>query len=121
MAQDAVDRLTPAPCRTRDLPLLGAGPVAPGLPARLVRRYGSEAAQVAALADGDPRLLAPVATGVPVLGVELAWGVHAEGALTVEDLLERRTRLSFVRAWEQAARGAAEQALEVGSAAQART
>ncbi len=76
------------------------------MPARLVRRYGSEAGDVAALADRDPSLLQPVAPGVPVLGVELAWGVAAEGALTAEDLLERRTRLSLVDAWGEAARPA---------------
>jgi glycerol-3-phosphate dehydrogenase len=115
MAQDVVDRLTATPCRTAELPLVGAtGPVAPTAPARLVRRYGSEAGAVAALADHDPRLLDPVAPGLPVLGVELLWGVHAEGALTAEDLLERRTRLSLVDAWHEAARPAAEAALAVG-------
>ena len=108
MAQDVVDRLTDAPCRTTDLPLVGAGPVSSAAPARLVRRYGAEADQVAALAAHDPRLLEPVAPGLPVLGVELAWGVLAEGALDAQDLLERRTRLSLVDAWCEAARPAAE-------------
>ncbi|HWG94394.1 MAG TPA: glycerol-3-phosphate dehydrogenase/oxidase [Mycobacteriales bacterium] len=116
MAEDAVSAATAAvapgtACRTRDLPLVGAGPAPSGVPARLVRRYGSEAADVAALADADPRLLAPVAPGVPVLGVELLWGVRAEGALLPEDLLERRTRLSLVDAWAEAARPAVEEAL----------
>ena len=131
MAQDVVDQLTDRPCRTTNLPLVGAGPVGAGpvgagpvgagpvgagpvgasVPARLVRRYGTEAAQVAALATGDPRLLDPIAAGLPVLGVELLWGVAAEGALLAEDLLERRTRLSLVDAWHEAARPAAEQAL----------
>ena len=114
MAQDVVDRLTDAPCRTTNLPLVGAvGPVPSNVPDRLVRRYGAEAGAVAALADGDPRLLDPVAPGLPVLGVELAWGVAAEGALDVEDLLERRTRLSLVDAWGEAARPAAEAAVGV--------
>ena len=78
MAQDAVDLLTDVPCRTTVLPLVGAtGPVPRGVPERLVRRYGAEAGDVAALAADDPRLLEPVAPGVPVLGVELAWGLHA--------------------------------------------
>jgi glycerol-3-phosphate dehydrogenase len=115
MAQDAVDAtaLAAGPCRTTDLPLLGAGRAAPRgtVPARLVRRYGAEAGQVAALADEAPELLRPVAPGVPVLGVELAWGVQAEGALTVDDLLARRTRLSLVTAWAQAAQPAAESIL----------
>jgi glycerol-3-phosphate dehydrogenase len=114
MAQDVVDKLTDAPSRTRDLPLVGAcGPVPRDVPARLVRRYGAEAAQVAELAAADPLLLEPVASGVPVLGVELRWGVVAEGALTAEDLLERRTRLSFVDSWQEAARQAADAALAV--------
>jgi len=111
MAQDVIDRIAPdRACRTRQLPLVGAvGPAAgPAVPARLVRRYGTEAAQVAALADGDPRRLEPVAPGVPVLGVELDWGVAAEGALTPADLLERRTRLSLVDSWHEAARPAAQ-------------
>ncbi len=112
MAQEVVNRVTERPCRTRDLPLLGAvGALPRGVPGRLVRRYGAEAGAVAALANGDPHLLSPVAPGVPVLGVELAWGVHAEGALTVEDLLERRTRLSLVDAWAEVARPAAEHAI----------
>jgi glycerol-3-phosphate dehydrogenase len=113
MAEDAVDAVAPdRPCRTRDLPLVGAARPVPGdVPARLVRRYGAEAGDVAALAEADPRLLQPVAPGVPVLGVELRWGVVAEGALTPEDLLERRTRLSLVDAWHEAARPAAEAAL----------
>jgi glycerol-3-phosphate dehydrogenase len=113
MAQDAVDLISDVPCRTARLPLVGA----PGGPAgRLGRRYGSEAAEVAALADGDPDLLLPVAEGVPVLGVELLWGLVAEGALDAEDLLERRTRLSLVDAWQEAARPAVASVLEDGYA-----
>jgi glycerol-3-phosphate dehydrogenase len=114
MAQDVVDRLSDAPSRTRDLPLVGAIGTAPrDVPARLVRRYGTEARQVAALAAADPRLLEPVAPGLPVLAVELRWGVVAEGALTAADLLERRTRLSLVDSWHEVARPAAEAALAV--------
>ena len=99
MAQDAVDALALGePCVTTTTPLVGAQPYrtrAPrGVPARLVRLYGSEAARVAAWASDDPSLLAPVAADVPVLGVEVVHAVRAEGALTVDDILERRTRLS---------------------------
>ncbi|MGI8535008.1 MAG: glycerol-3-phosphate dehydrogenase/oxidase [Mycobacteriales bacterium] len=113
MAQDTVDRLTDRPCWTTRLRLVGAAGRAAAAPARLTRRYGAEAADVAALAGADPRLLEPVAPGVPVLGVELAWGVLAEGALTTADLLERRTRLSLVDDWHEAARPAAEAALAI--------
>jgi glycerol-3-phosphate dehydrogenase len=115
MAEDAVDAtgLRGGPCRTGDLGLLGSvtSLAPPGIPSRLVRRYGGEAEQVAALAADDPSLLEPVAAGVPVLGVELAWGVVAEGARTVDDLLARRTRLSLVPDWAAAARLRAEQIL----------
>jgi glycerol-3-phosphate dehydrogenase len=104
MAQDAVDLLTDVPCRTQDLPLVGAGAVGRD---RLSRRYGSEARQVAAAGP-----LRPVAAGVPVLECELHWGLQAEGALTAEDLLERRTRLSLVDAWGEAAKDAAVSAVE---------
>jgi glycerol-3-phosphate dehydrogenase len=114
MAQDVVDKLSDVPSRTADLPLVGAtGPRPRDVPQRLVRRYGAEAKQVATLAADDPRLLEPLAAGLPVLGVELRWGVVAEGALTAEDLLERRTRLSLVDSWHAVARPAAEEALAV--------
>jgi len=44
--------------------------------------------------------------------VELLWGLVAEGALEVADLLERRTRLSLVDAWAEAARPAVESVLD---------
>jgi glycerol-3-phosphate dehydrogenase len=100
MAQDAVDLLTDVPCRTADLPLVGAGAVGTD---RLTRRYGSEADQVASCGP-----LTPIAEGVPVLEAELVWGLRAEGAITAEDLLERRTRLSLVDAWHEAAKPAVE-------------
>lgn len=116
MAQDAVDLLTDVPCRTTTLPLLGAGRVraqdlGPAGP-RLVRRYGGEAPDVLALAADDASLLEPVAPGVPVLRVELLWGLVAEGALSAEDLLERRTRLSLVDAWAEAARPVVEELVD---------
>lgn len=122
MAQDAVDRIaerpgvTAGPCRTRKLPLVGAVPVADApsageLPSPLVRRYGAEAARVAALAEGDPELLAPIAPDVPVSHAELRFAVAHELALTAEDLLDRRTRLGFVPERRAAALAAAEQAL----------
>jgi glycerol-3-phosphate dehydrogenase len=118
MAEDTVDALglTETPCSTRSVPLVGAdGREALGrlaAPGRLVRRYGAEAPAVAALALADPGLADPVGGGVPVLGVEFAWGVLAEGAMNVEDLLERRTRLSLVPADAEAARATAERIFE---------
>jgi glycerol-3-phosphate dehydrogenase len=113
MAQDAVDAIAArpgvaaGPCRTRALPLLGAGPAPRGAPTRLVRRYGAEASRVLALAEGSPELLEPLAPGAGVCGAELRFALDHEGALTLDDLLERRTRLGLVPARRAAAEPAA--------------
>lgn len=111
MAEDAVDaviRRDPAfpshPSPTRRLPLVGAWP-RPRLgevdaPPRLVRRYGAEATYVAGLPDGPW-----AAHGVTAQ--ELEWGVRVEGALGVDDLLDRRTRLGLVPADREASMDAA--------------
>ncbi|MFD4688767.1 glycerol-3-phosphate dehydrogenase C-terminal domain-containing protein, partial [Streptomyces sp. NPDC058461] len=82
------------------LPLVGAAPArhlrALPAPRRLVRRYGTEAPAVQALADTDPRLAEPLFPGVPVTGAELLWAVRHEGALDEADLLDRRTRIGLV-------------------------
>ncbi|MER6070142.1 glycerol-3-phosphate dehydrogenase/oxidase [Streptomyces sp. NPDC001817] len=108
MAQDAVDAATAArglpaaPSPTAALPLVGAA--APGrlralsAPRRLVRRYGTEAEAVQALAAADPALAEPVLPGHPVTRAELLWAVRHEGALDESDLLDRRTRIGLVPA-----------------------
>ena len=106
MAQDVVDRLVARlggpGCVTASLPLVGAAPQPAGVrataPARLVRRYGSEAGEVVAMAGGDRSLLEPIFDGTTVLGVELLFGVHHEGAMDLDDLLDRRVRLGLVPA-----------------------
>jgi glycerol-3-phosphate dehydrogenase len=100
MAEDAVDaviRRDPAfparPARTRAIPLVGAWPRERmseiAAPERLVRRYGAEAPFAASLPDGPP-----AARGVTAQ--ELQWGIEVEGALAIDDLLDRRTRLGLV-------------------------
>lgn len=110
MAQDVLDRavrsrgLNAAPCRTRDLALIGA-PANPGpdvgpvsvLPESLVARYGAEAPNVLAAAT-CPRPTDPVADGIDVIRAEFAYAVSHEGALTVEDIVDRRTRIGLVAA-----------------------
>jgi glycerol-3-phosphate dehydrogenase len=113
MAQDALDHLVrrrgleAGPCRTEAAALVGAPQRGQGRPAevpeRLWRRFGSEAGEIAALADGRPELLGPLAPGVPVLGVELLAAVEREGALSEADVLDRRTRAGLVAPWRQAA------------------
>jgi glycerol-3-phosphate dehydrogenase len=122
MAEDAVDtavrqrRLTAGPCRTRDLPLVGAASRdalrTVDAPVRLVRRYGTEAPMVLASARrlvDDP--LGPVAPDLPVTTAELLWGVTHEGALDAGDLLDRRTRIGLVPADRARAETAAGEAL----------
>lgn len=100
MAEDAVDaviRRDPGfasrPSPTRAIPLVGAWPrprlgeivAAP----RLVRRFGAEAPYAAALSPGT-------SAACGVTAQELEWGVRIEGALSIADLLDRRTRLGLV-------------------------
>jgi glycerol-3-phosphate dehydrogenase len=121
MAQDAVDRISDRPCRTARLPLVGAAAPAAlrsvAAPERLVRRYGTEAPAVVALADGRPELLEPLGEGVPACGAELLWAVRHELALTPADLADRRTRAGLVPEWRAAVVDAAERLLELGRTA----
>ncbi|MBQ1444522.1 MAG: glycerol-3-phosphate dehydrogenase/oxidase [Renibacterium sp.] len=123
MAEDAVDSVLrrlgrEATCVTRKLALVGAAPAAElaalGAPLRLVHRYGSEARLVESLSRIEPMLAEEVATGSGVTGAELFFGVVAEGASSVPDLLARRSRLAFV---PELAAAATERAGEVLDAA----
>lgn len=107
MAQDAVDVVIRRlgygrNCSTRTLPLVGAGNLhelnAIQAPARLIQKYGTDAVNVCALQRQYPALGQPLFEGTDITGAELLFGVLAEGASTVEDLLERRTRLALVPA-----------------------
>ena len=115
MAQDAVDRVArrlghDRPSLTTTLPLVGAAASAePSAPERLRRRFGAEAAAVAACGP-----LEPVADGVPALKCEVSWAVAAEGAVTRSDV-EGRLRLDVVPAWREAARGYVEEVVASSS------
>jgi len=63
----------------------------------LVRTYGSDAAAVANLAAADPALLAPLLPGEPWIRAEVVYQARREMALSVEDVLVRRTRLFQLR------------------------
>jgi glycerol-3-phosphate dehydrogenase len=131
MAQDAVDRavetarLEAGPCRTKALPLVGAAPrrelAALTAPPRLVRRFGTEAADV--LADAlavtglsTEELLAPIAPDLPATLAELVFAITHEGATTVDDLLDRRTRIGLVPEDRERATPAAYRALQLAGA-----
>lgn len=61
----------------------------------LLDRYGSLIHDVLALADGRPQLLEPISEAPTYLKVEVVYAAAAEGALHVEDVLARRTRISI--------------------------
>lgn len=116
MAEDGIDeavrrRVLPAArmSPTRRIPLVGAWPRdrlgGIDAPPRLVRRYGAEAPFAASLPSGPG-----AARGVTAQ--ELHWGVRVEGALTIDDLLDRRTRLGLVAADREASTDAAAAAFE---------
>ncbi|MGZ8528549.1 MAG: glycerol-3-phosphate dehydrogenase/oxidase [Candidatus Limnocylindrales bacterium] len=97
------------PSQTAELALVGAAPVEeldalatrltaeagldPARSARLVARHGSEASEVVALGR-ELDLLRPFGPELAHLEVEAVWAVRTEGALSLDDVLSRRTRLS---------------------------
>ena len=70
----------------------------------LVARHGSETPAVLALAADRPELLEPLIAGLPHLRVEAVWAARHEMAMTVDDVLSRRTRATLRQA-EAAATG----------------
>ncbi len=110
MAEDVLDRaladraMTAQPCRTRNLPLVGAAanPVATlrtttDLPGSLVARYGAESPNVIASARCE-RPTDAVADGIDVTRAEFEFAVTHEGALSADDIVDRRTRIGLVEA-----------------------
>ncbi|OBK88606.1 glycerol-3-phosphate dehydrogenase [Mycolicibacter heraklionensis] len=117
MAADAIDAAAEyiptrvAPSITEKVPLLGADGyfalinqaehvgahqgLHPYRVRHLLDRYGSLIHDVLAVADGQPELLDPIAEAPTYLKVEVAYAAAAEGALHLEDVLARRTRISI--------------------------
>jgi glycerol-3-phosphate dehydrogenase len=116
MGEDAVDAavagLPGAPAsRTARLPLVGAQRWADvrhraaelaagsGVPettvARLLRRHGDRVGDVLDLARRDPSLARPLEGAPGYLSAEVVHAVLAEGALHLDDVLTRRTRVSI--------------------------
>ena len=97
------------PSHTAELPLVGAAPTAeldalaarltaedgldPARASRLVARHGTEASAVVALGR-ELDLLRPLGPEIAHLEVEAVWAVRTEVALSLDDVLSRRTRLS---------------------------
>jgi glycerol-3-phosphate dehydrogenase len=112
MAKMTIDRLVErdardASCRTHEIPL--GAPVAaadlrrtPGVQeqayAALAARYGHAAEEVLMLAKLRPQLARPIVDGMPDLLAEAALAGSKEQALSVADVLLRRTRLGLLAA-----------------------
>lgn len=60
---------------------------------RLAKTYGTEAAAVVHLAQSDPALSEPIVPGHPSIKAELVHAIRREMAMTLSDLLVRRTHL----------------------------
>ena len=119
MAADAVDIVTgqlglKRRCRTSTLKLAGADAKAPvsqdELGLHLHPRYGSQARVIRAMIDVDPGLGEPLVDGLAYVRAEAVYAVRHEMALTLDDVLSRRTRarLFDARACRTAARSVAE-------------
>jgi glycerol-3-phosphate dehydrogenase len=104
MAEDAVDAAVaavrePLPrrarrSRTRSLALRGASGWRDmrGLEPHLADRYGGDAAVVQAMIAADPALGEPLVPGLPYRKAEALYAVRYEMAITLDDVLARRTR-----------------------------
>jgi glycerol-3-phosphate dehydrogenase len=99
MARDAVDAAaahlgSTAPSTTDRVPLVGAGEAAREEdPLRM--RHGACADEVLSLAAADAKLAAPLAGAVGYITAEAVHAVTHQGALDLDDILSRRTRVSI--------------------------
>lgn len=67
----------------------------PGVVEHLLGDYGTEARDVLALIAAAPDLGSALVAGLPYVRAEVVRAVRAEGALSVEDVLARRTRIAL--------------------------
>ncbi|WP_151771718.1 glycerol-3-phosphate dehydrogenase/oxidase [Streptomyces abyssomicinicus] len=131
MAKDAVDAAVHgldrrvAPCVTEEIPLVGAEGYRALWNARaqiaarhglhvvrvehLLNRYGSLAEEVLALIAEDPSLGAPLAGADDYLRAEVVYAAGHEGALHLDDVMTRRTRIS-IETFDRGTRSAREAA-----------
>ena len=102
MAKDAVNnaafvaKLPVIKCKTRKLKLHGAtSSVHYG---ERFSSYGTDAVHIKQLIQQDPEMGMPIAEGHSYCKAEIIWSVREEMAMTVEDILARRSRLLFLDA-----------------------
>ncbi|MFM8856676.1 MAG: FAD-dependent oxidoreductase [Actinomycetota bacterium] len=108
MAEDAIDELAPIlgvsvrplsrhRCRTKRLLLHGASRARrrsrfSRVDNHLWGRFGTDSPRIADLISRDESLGRPLVPGLPYLRAEVVFAVREEMALTVDDVLSRRTR-----------------------------
>jgi glycerol-3-phosphate dehydrogenase len=116
MAADVIDKAARRlrnvpPSRTAEAPLLGADGYAAAWAARselarrhgltvgaiehLLERYGTLVTEILALTDADPGLRRPTVGAPETLAAEIVYAASHEGALHLDDVLTRRTRISI--------------------------
>lgn len=126
MAQDLIDKaieernLSPVPCKTKHLRLHGyteksRAPIDSWVDSWAL--YGSDGENLEKLIQQHPEWGRRLHPRLPYLPVEVIWAVREEMALTLEDVLARRTRALFLdveAALEMAPQVAALMAQELG-------
>ena len=101
MAEETVNHLAeflnvPRACKTADHPLLNAVEEVSGADAeRLVKRYGEGYSTIQKFIAEDATLAEPVTPSLPFTKAELLYACWGEMAITLEDLLWRRTRIGW--------------------------
>lgn len=101
-------------CKTKKLQFIGAegftSSMLSGADAHLAERFGSELHRVKDLIAHDPSLGEPLISGLPYLRAEAVFACRNEMALTLDDVLSRRTRARIInrRASLASARNVAE-------------
>lgn len=101
-------------CKTKRLPFIGAigfhDAMLKGPDPHLVERFGSESAAINMLISNNARLAEPLIVGLPYLKAEAIFAVRNEMALSLDDILSRRTRARIInrRATLAGARSVAE-------------
>ena len=102
MAEDCVDHaatlaaLDEQPCLTKTLRVHGYHEHPDDLGDLWV--YGSDAAAIRVLMDGDPAMAAQLHPDLPIHTAQVVWAVRHEMARTVDDVLSRRTRALLLNA-----------------------
>jgi glycerol-3-phosphate dehydrogenase len=102
MAEDCVNqaatlaRLAEKPCVTGHLNIHGFHPASEKFGHLWV--YGSDAPLVQELEQSEPAWAERLDSALPYTGAEVVWAVRHELALTLEDVLARRTRALFLNA-----------------------